>query len=365
MGKRELLIVAAFVALGVAAWQLTAPPAPEGTRRFSVDTLAEIWRNRNSPRPAGRATVTTRGTIPLEAGITELRLSNLFAVVVEGGDRTDVAWRLEAEASGSNDAEARQTAERIVLQHDDLGTVLAVSVRAPEETPRTSTLTLEVPARLRVRVESARRTTITSVAGVRLESLVGETTLRQVTGPIEGGHRNGNLLIEDAQDVALTLVGSVAVLTRPRGVVDVNARNGSTRIEASAGRVTAEVNSQHLTIVDSAAAVRVGGIGGAITIERPRDAIDVDARRAPVELVLNRGVGATVFSAEGDVTLRVDDIAGISLDVVADANRIDASAVGLASDERDGRSVLTRTVDNAPRVAIRSERGGIVIALTK
>jgi hypothetical protein len=365
MGKRELLIVAAFVVFGVVAWQLAAPPAPEGGRRFSVDTVAEIWRNRNRPGLAGHATVTTRGTIPLAPDVTELRLSNLFAVVVEGTDRGDVAWTLESLADGPTDDAARQTAERIVLQHDALGAVLALSVRGPEDTRRTSTLTLQVPARVVVRVESARHTTITSVAGVRLENLVGDTTLRQITGAIDGGHRNGDLTIDDVHDVALTLVGSTAVLKQPRGTVEVNARNGSTRIEAPAGRVTAEVNAQHLTIVDSAAAVRVGGIGGEITIERPRAAIDVDARRTHVAVALDRAVTTTIFAAEGDVVVSVGDVSTMSLDIAADAGRIDASGVGLAAVERDGRSALTQVVDNAPRVAIRGERGGIVIAPMK
>jgi hypothetical protein len=365
MGKRELLIVAAFVALGVVDWRLAAPPAPEGGRRFSMDTLAEIWRNRNRPDLAGHATVTTRGTIPLAPGVTELRLSNLSAVVVGGADRDDVAWTLETQANGPTADAARQTAEQIVLRHDALGTVLALSVHGPEHTPRTSTLTLEVPARVVVRVESARHTSITSVAGVRLENLVGDTTLRQIAGAIDGGHRNGTLTIDDVHDVALTLVGSTAIVKQARGTVEVNARNGSTRIEAPAGRVTAEINAQHLTIVDSVAAVRVGGIGGEITIERPRAAIDVDARRTQVTIALDRGVPTTIFAAEGDVHLSLRDVSAVSLDIAGDAGRIDASGVGLAAVERAGRSALIQALDNVPHVAIRGERSGIVIAPMK
>jgi hypothetical protein len=365
MGKRELLIVAAFVALGVVAWRWTAPPAPADSRPFSVDTLAEIWQNRNRPRPAGRAVVTTRGSLPLSPNVTELRLSNLSAVVVTGAERADVAWALDAEATGPTDEAARALAETLTLRHDDMGSVLAVSVRAPGEMPPASTLTLEVPARMLVRVESARRTLVTSVAGVRLENLVGNTTLRQIAGAIEGGHRNGELTIEDAQDVTLTLVGSTAIITRPRGPVDVNARNGSTRLEAPAARVTAEVHSQQFVVVEPADAVRVGGIGGEITIERPRGAIDVDARRTRVTATLDRAVPLTVFAAEGDVTVMVDDVSRMALDVVADSGRIDARGVGLVAVERDGQSVLAQAVDNAPRMAVRGERNHVVIAPVK
>jgi len=362
MGKRELLIIAAFVVIGAAAWRLTAPPAPPGGRSFSLDTLSEIWRNRNSPQPAGHAVVATHGTIEVAATLSELRLSSVFEVIVEGGDRTDIAWSLDAEARGNTDEVARKAAERILLQHDDLGNVLAISVRGPEDTPRTSTLTLQVPSRLAVRVESARRTRISSVAGVRLENLVGNADLKQIAGGIDGAHRNGELSIEDVRDVTLALIGSTAVIRRPLGAVSISARNGSTRIEQPAGAVVAEATNQHLTIVESLGDVRVGGVGGEITIERPRRAIDVDARRTRVTLVLDSAVPATVFSAEGGVTLTLADVSQVALDVIADVGKIDAQRVGLTPVDRDGRSHLLQAIDGAARVAIRGEASSIVIA---
>lgn len=361
MGKRELLIIAAFAVLGVVAWRLTAPPAPPGGRSFSLDTLAEIWRDRNSPRLAGHAVVTTHGTIAVTAALVEVRLSSVFEVTVEGGERTDIAWSLDAEASGPTDEAARQTAERTRLQHDDLGTVVAMSVRGPEDAPRTSRLTLHVPSRLAVRVESARRTHISSVAGVRLENLVGDVDLTHIAGVIDGAHRNGQLSIDDSRDVTLALIGSTAVVRRPLGTVSITARNGSTRIEQPAGPVVAETTSQHLTIVESGGDVRVGGLGGEITIERPRSAIDIDARRTRVALRLDHAVASTVFSAEGGVTLTLDDVSLVSLDVISDRGKIDAQRVGLAPVDRDGRSHLLQPIDGAARVAIRGEGSSIVI----
>jgi hypothetical protein len=365
MGKRELLIVAAFVVLGAAAWRLTAPPASPGGRSFSLDTLSEIWRNRNSPRPAGHAVATTNGTIEVAAALSELRLSSVSEVAVEGGDRTDIAWSLEAEARGPSDTAAREAAERIRLQHDDLGTVLALSVRGPDNTPLTSKLTLRVPSRLAVRVESARRTRLSSVAGVRLENLVGNADLKHIAGGIDGAHRNGELTIDDGRDVTLALIGSTAVIRRSLGAVSISARNGSTRIEQPAGAVVAEATNQHLTVVESLGDVRVGGVGGEITIERPRRAIDIDARRTRVTLLLDRAVPATVFSAEGGVMLTLADVSLVALDVIADVGKIDAQRVGLTPVDRDGRSHLTQAIDGAARVAIRGEASSIVIAAGK
>ena len=44
MGKRELLIVTAFVVIGVVAYQLGAEPPAEGRRQFSLATLMDHFR---------------------------------------------------------------------------------------------------------------------------------------------------------------------------------------------------------------------------------------------------------------------------------------------------------------------------------
>jgi DUF4097 and DUF4098 domain-containing protein YvlB len=365
MGKRELLIIAAFVVTGVVAWQLTAPPPAEGTRGFSLDTLAEFWRNRNGDRGGHRQSVTTSGVVPANDGLSEIRLASMYAVEVTGSDRDDITWTMVAEGMGPTEDAARASAERVTLDTDAMGSVLALSVRAPADAPQTSTVTLAVPARMAVRVESARRTAISSVAWVRLENLVGDVQLRGIRGGVDGGHRNGVLAIEDARDVTLTLVGSTATITRASGAINVTARNGSTRIDGPLGRVDVEVTGQELAITSPQGPVRASSVGGALTIERAAGPVDIDTRRTRVRLSFDRAVPATVFSAEDDVTITLPDLSTVDLDIAATNGSIDASAAGLNVDDREGRSTIVRQLDNAPRIAIRSDRGRIVIAPPK
>lgn len=364
MGKRELFIIAAFAVIGVAVWSLAAPPAADSDRPLSLDTVAEIWRNRNRA-PAGHAVVTTAGTIAVADDLTDVRLANLLAVTVRGENRIDIAWTFEAEATGPDDAAARAVAERTTLRHDRVGRILAMSAQGAPDTPRSGTLTLQVPERLVVRVESARRTDIASVAGVRLENLVGDVGLRSIGGLITGSHRNGDLTIDDATDIALTMVGSSATVRRPRGAVRLDGRNGSLRVESPAGVVAVDVSGQDVTIVEPEAAVHAGGVGGAITIERPRAAVDLDARRTRVSLTLDRAVPVTVFSAEGSVAIALSTPPAVTLDIVSDRGEIDAAAMAIPVVERDGRASLIADLPGAPRVAIRGERSGIVIAPAK
>ena len=191
MGKRELLIIAAFAVVGMAVYRLVAPPAPDSPPGFSLSRITEAWRNRNAP-PA-RATVTTAGVLAAASNLTELRLSGLVTVNVLGETRDDVAWTLTVETNGQDEGAVQRTAEATSLRHDDLGDVLALSIRSTGEIRQSSTLDLKVPARLVVRVESARNTRIAGVSEVRLENLVGDTDVRRVAGSVSGAHRNGKL----------------------------------------------------------------------------------------------------------------------------------------------------------------------------
>lgn len=363
MGKRELLIAATFIVLGVVAYRITAPSG-EADRGFSLDTLSEIWRNRNTTGQRGHASTTTSGQIPIGPEVREVRLAGLTSVEVQGEPRQDIGWTLTVEATGGDAVAAQGRADGTTLRHDALGTVTALSVRSSSDAPRTTALVLRVPSHLLLRVESARQTTIADVAAVRLENLVGDVTVRRPGIGLTGSHRNGALLLEDAGEVSLTLIGSEAVTRRTRGATSINARNGSTLVDASIGPITVESGSQHLTIVEPHADVRATGIGGEITIERPRSHVDIDARRARIALSLDRATPATIFSTEASVTLTLPS-EPVHLDVVSESGSIDASAVPIAAIEEHGDSRLVAGTNESVRIAIRSQRSSVVIAPAK
>lgn len=364
MGKRELLIVVAFMAVGVLAFRLAAPASPEGGGGFSLERLASLWR-RHGTLALEHAKVTTQGQMPVPAGLTTIRLSGLVSVDVRGEERGDLAWELSVEANGPDDAAARAAAAATVLQTDNLGEVMAMSVRAPGEARQAGTLVLRVPAGLGIRVESARRTAISGVATVRLENLVGDAEVRAISGAVHGAHRNGTLLVEQTGDVTLTLATSEATFRAVRGTLTIAARNGSTRIEQPLGVTSVEVNGQSLTVIDSGGEVHASGLGGEITIERPRASVEVDVRRMRVSLLLDRAVPTTVFTTEAGVELTLPSTLPIALDVASESGSIDATAIGLTTERNGDGSRLSHTFGNEARVAIRSQRSSIVIKSSK
>jgi hypothetical protein len=248
---------------------------------------------------------------------------------------------------------------------DDVGDVLSLSIHAPPDSHQTSTLTLHVPSRLAVRIESARRSTVTGVGAIRLENLVGDVTLRDIAKSVGGSHRNGELTVQNVGNLALTLTGSRATITRVQGAATLNARNGQCRLVDSLGAVTIEANAQTLVIEAPASTVRVSSIGGETTIERPQHDVHLDGRRTKTTVLLDRAVPVTLFTTEATATLTLAGALPIALDVAAMSGEIDAAAFELTSEELDGNARLVHAFGTTARVAIRNQRGKIVIAARK
>src|SRR5262245_23494077 len=102
MGKRELLIIAAFGVMGIVAYQISAAPQAEGRRRFSLATLMDRFREETSGRRAS-VTVTTEGSIPLNANVAEIRISSVARVTVRGQTRNDIGYTLNVEGYGPDE----------------------------------------------------------------------------------------------------------------------------------------------------------------------------------------------------------------------------------------------------------------------
>jgi hypothetical protein len=365
MGKRELLIVAAFVCVGILAYELTAPPPRTGERRFSLSALRDAFRPRRGPA-AGRATVAHDGTWAAPASLAELNIAGVSAVVVTGEPRTDIAWAMAVEAMASDEAVAKRNADQVTIGADEMGSILAIVARAPRGVRQTSTLTLRVPARLAVRVDGARRTSVSSVAAVRLDATAGDARLERIAGAVTGTHRNGTIAIADAGSIALTLAGANATVDRTRGETAVEVRNGTCQARDLAGPFTVDASNASVELTRSAGAARLTVSGGSAAVVEPRGSVRIDARNAAVSATIDRAVPLTTIATGGGVrvTLARDPLP-IAIDAVADPGTIVATDFGLTPDVHDRSATLRHTFGDEARVALRIDGGEIVIARTK
>jgi len=366
MGRRELLIIVGFFAVGSLLYWWTAPPATESSR-FSLGRLVDEIRA-DIRRDSSDTTFTHAGTIALSGSVAEVRLSGVTGdVLVTGEDRADIAFELLVHSTGPDEATAVEYAKSTALVEDDLGGTLGLRVSYPPEGRQRTEIVMRVPSRLGLRVEtqsSSNTSVISDLRAVRLEGTVGETTLERIAGEVSGSHRNGRLTVTGAGSVSLTLQQSRATFADVTGGLALNATRGETRIVGSGGAIEIEQANNELRIEEHDGAIRVSGSGGQVEIVGPRREVEVDVRRAEVEVVLARAVGVTVITTDEPLRLVLEGQPAITLDaVIAGSGEIDAGDVGLTATRGQDQTSLTHAfADPAPtRVVLRNRRDDIVI----
>ena len=367
MGKRELLIIVAFVAIGAIAFELSAPPAPEG-RGFSFARFFQNARRNIRGNPAVASTTMT-GDIPIAATVTEVRLAGANrGVHVVGEERTSIAYELHIESDGPDDATAIESAKRASLKQDDLGTSLALTVTYPKEGQQWGALVVRVPARLAVRVSGNGGADVSGVKSVDLDQVSGSTSIREISGAVTGSHRNGDLTLEKIGAADLNLTGSRTKVNGVEHNLMLSSRNGRVEISAAKGLVEIDETNQEITVREPAGGVRVTGTSGRVTIEDPRQEIKVDCRRAEVELTLSQSVPATLLTTDEPIRLTLAGTPQIALDAAAsDGGVIHAEDFDLEVKSAEGEQHVAHNFGASPtaRVTLRSARGDIVIRKAK
>jgi hypothetical protein len=368
MGKRELLIILAFVLAGMLAYQLTAPASEGGSTRSRLTSIIDHFRREVRGNPA-TATVTTRRTLPVSKELAEARVSGIAHVQIVGEARQDIEYTLTVESNGPDEATARQYAERATLTEDTAGPVLVLRAGYPRELRQVASITLRVPERLSVRVEGAQgRATleVTGTSGVQLDGVVGDVRIGDVGGKITGTHRNGELTIARAAAVNVTLVSSKATLEAIEGPITVSARNGRCQIAGSTGPIELDATNVDISIVKSAGVLRVRGNGGAIAIDDPRAEVNIDVRRAAVAVTAARPVPMTILTTDAPLSVRLAGPPAIKLDAVTTEGTIDASDFSLTPEAAGDETRLVHSFGTAVApVALRNRRAPIVIGLAK
>jgi acetolactate synthase regulatory subunit len=369
MGKRELLIIVAFVAIGAVAFELTAPPAPEG-RSFS---LSRWWQSARRGMRGNQAIAssTQRGEIELNDSVSELRVGGLNrGVRIVGDDRKNIAWELHVESNGPDDATALAWSKKAKLKLDDLGSSLSVSVSFPSEGTQWGALILKVPARLALKISGGSGgADVTEVAAVDFDRVSGTITIKDIAGAATGTQTNGELTIDGAAAVDMTLTNTRAKITDVRKSVVLNARNGRCEIADVAGSVEIDQSNQETTVEAPGGPVRVAGTGGHLTIEHPQKEVKVDCRRAEVEVTIDESVPMTLLTTDETLRLMLDGPPAISMDAVAtEGGSIRAEDFDLPIKSVEGEQRCSKVFGDGgspPRVTLRAVRGSIVIRKAK
>jgi hypothetical protein len=302
--------------------------------------------------------------------MTEILVRDAFSrVEVTGEQRSDVEATLRVVSTGYDDAEAKRLAAATTLKIDRPGSALAFAPDAPPQGRQTVSLTMKVPSRLRIRVETpSSRVVVTNVASVEIPSGRTETTVKQVAGRATVSHRGGRLIIEDVGALKLSSRSSETTLRNVGGDASISLQGGELDASGLAGAV--DVESQNADVrIDQAervkGPVRVNATGGTISIKGLRTDARIDGRNAELQIDMAAAAPVVVYN-DGDEAIELAVPAGgFVLDAMAINGRITADVVkdlGLeitAADDAKEQRASGRVRGGGPTITLRSNGGDI------
>ena len=280
MGKRELLIVLGFIAAGVVAFQLSAPPAKESSSRFSFSRLLNEVRREMRGNQSHAAPPRTL-TYAVAADITALRFSGAAGPVkVVGEERADVSLELTVFSTGETEAAAIATANKTSVEEDRLGGVLTLQVKFPPEETQTSQVVLKVPERLGLRLEGPRDTNVSHVRSLEISGVArGATLIDHIAEHVTGEQSAGSITLSAVKTLKMTLTRTRSRLSGITGEASLDVRDGDTEITGSRGPLVIEERRGDITIRDHRGLVRVSGQDGQVRIAGAADEVRLDLRK--------------------------------------------------------------------------------------
>jgi Putative adhesin len=377
MGKRELLLIVAFVIVGAVVYQATAPPPGPNDRGFSVSRLVDHVRREIAGNRFLSETTQT-ATHRLDGEISEIRVVGYLAdeVTVTGENRPDVQTTLRVNSRGYTDEEAKKFADETVLKSDRAANSLVFSVGYPigRHTGRQrATLIVKVPARMRIRVEARpSRLTITNVASVETTNSGGETTIKQVAGRIAMTHRGGKAIVEDCAALKFNGRGAEVTVRRVRGDASISLDGGGRFRGAELdGPLDVEARNSEVTLDGLSATrgpIRVNAQNGEVTLNDVKADTRVDGRNAELRVTMSGAAPVALYTENGNLTLTPPP-SGYKLDALAVEGRITPEAIlerlGLEHtvDAETKEARASGSVDGGgATITVRATRGDVIIS---
>lgn len=364
MGKRELIIAAVFIVVGVCAFQLAAPPAKPGDTGFSLSKFVQQAKREMKGNDSFTSPPRTFA-YAIGPEITELRVEGVNgSLKVTGEDRSDVGLVLRVTSTGADEATAVKIANLAHMTEDRVGSSLTLRMFFPPEERQTAVVVLAVPSRLTVRLDAARDPVVAKVKALEfLNAARGSVEITDV-GTVRGDQTSGTLTMATVKDAKMMLtrvrarISSVDV-----GVFDV--RDGETEISGSRGTLEIEERRGDVLVRDHKGSIKVSGSDGQLRIEGGATEVHLDLRRAEVDAELAAGAVGSIVTTDETLRVAITEPGNLRIDAMANNGAIDAGAwsatpTKTGSDNRLDAELGAKSA-NAPRLSLRNTNADIVI----
>jgi hypothetical protein len=369
MGKRELVLVAVFIFLGIVIYQVTAPPPPPGAESFSFGGLIRGMR-RGVQGPRETATADSALTAPAPQSIAAVRVSlaRTSDVTITGEDRDDVSATLHVVARGFDANEASSSAHGPKLKLDTAGDAIVLSIDTsgaapPSRTqpPPVFTIALAVPRRLAIRAEPhIGRFVLSNVASADIASSRGETKITDIPGDLRLTHNGGTLEIAAAGSLKLTARNSRGTVKGIASRTSIDGAGGDLTLSDIAGPLEIESHNTDF-IIDAGARLtpplRITMTGGSLRVTGLRVEARIDGRNSELDIRMDGAAPVNVYNL-GEILLTPPPD-GYTLDATASEGRITVEDAGITASEGPDSHAEGKVRGGGPSIALRTTRGRI------
>lgn len=364
MGKRELVLILAFIVAGAIVYEVTAPPLRPGQQGLSFGRVAQQIRQSVHGRPAHASAQSTR-TDAVDASTAEVRINVALAdLKVVGEDRGDVMSQFTVDSDGVDDQEAQRLAKAAVLRSERSGSGLVLQVDYPSEGRQRGSLAIRVPKRLAVRINNDNRSgniDVQHVAAVEVRGSRGTATVTDVDGDVTLTHRGSTPLnIARTGSVRLTAISGDAHVSDVRGPASIEATGSNVELANVRGPVDVKARNADVrlrSIAELQAPLRCDLQSGRLDIDGLQTEARIDGRDTEMRISVARAVPITVTNSSDDITI-VAPPDGYTLDAVATDG-----AVSIADGEHAGVAVAKAAGDREQRATGPMHGGGPTITV--
>jgi hypothetical protein len=371
MGKRELVLISAFVLLGIVVYQLTAPAPPPGSEGVSI---GGIFRNirRGIEGPRESATADSMQTAAVPASVTELRIliPRASDLSVAGEDRSDISASLHVTARGFDQSGAAASARGVKLAIDIVGDAILVRQDLLNATPISRgapppmfSVTLAVPKRLALRMQPhLGRLTLANLAAAEIDGSRGETKISGIGGGLKLVHTGGALDIDGAASLKLTARNSRGTVRHIAGQTSLDCTGGDLALGGIGGPLEIEGQNTNLKIDDDKGMkppLRINLRGGELRIDRLRAEARIDGRNADIDVRLDAPVPVTIYNF-GQISV-TPPAGGYSLDAATSEGHLTVEDGNLRPTEGPDSHAEGNVRGGGPPITLRTTRGGIQV----
>lgn len=373
MGKRELVLIAVFLVMGIGVYQFRAAPPPPGSEGFSIGGLVQkLKREVQGAREVATATSAQSRPVDGPVKLVRLNLPRNNALIINGTDGTNVSVEMQVTARGFNQAEAKSAADAAKIVIESAGDAIVVTTQWPARQNNESgfvseaTITIGLPKRLHLRVElHSGRLSVSNVAALEVMGQRGETRVAKIAGHVVLNHTGGRLEIESVPSLKLIARNSNAKIRNVGGALTMETTGAELQMDEIVGPLEIEARNTEL-VFDAAKLLkppfRYNGTGGLLRVSGLRTESRIDGRNVDFDVALAAAAPVTIYSTGEDIRVTAPP-GGYTLDAVAtegDIRSEDSSITATPGDSPDARATATIR-GGGPALTLRATRARIDI----